>query len=68
MRSWVRYSVSAYMGLLLAGSVASPGVAPPSGEPMASIYERSAPPSPSTERYYLVPAARPEPGATRAES
>ena len=24
MRSWVRYSVSAYLGLLLAGSIATP--------------------------------------------
>ncbi len=68
MRSWVRYSVSAYVGLLLAGSIASPGVAPPSGEPMVSVYERSAPSPPPSERYYLVPAAQPGSGPARTES
>lgn len=67
MRSWVRYSVSAYVGLLLAGSIASPGVAPSPAEPMASVYEYSAPP-PSSERYYLVPAAQPESRRAQTES
>jgi hypothetical protein len=68
MRSWVRYSVSAYMGLLLAGSIATPGTAPPPAEPMASIYQRSAPPPQPSERYYLVPAVPRESDRVRADS
>ena len=68
MRTWVRYSVSAYMGLLLAGSIATPGASPRVDEPMASVYDRAAPLEPASETYYLVPAARPESGPTRAES
>jgi hypothetical protein len=51
MRSWVRYSVSAYLGLLIAGSIAVPGVgdAPVVG-PVASVRDKS-----NTERMYLVP-------------
>lgn len=38
MRSWVRYSVSAYLGLLLAGTISAPlPTAPRYQEPMASI-------------------------------
>lgn len=68
MRSWVRYSVSAYLGLLLAGSVSSPGIAPPPAEPMASVYQHSAPAPARPEKYYLVPAPRPESSAAQAES
>ncbi len=51
MHSWVRYSVSAYLGLLLAGSIASPGPAAHQGPtPVASIREMR-----EDTTYYLVP-------------
>jgi len=51
MDSWVRYSVSAYLGLLLAGSIAAPGLGDAtSTTPVASLRD-----TPDTERYYLVP-------------
>ncbi len=51
MHSWVRYSVSAYLGLLLAGSIAAPGLGGAAAPtPVASMRE-----NPDTERYYLVP-------------
>lgn len=51
MHSWVRYSVSAYLGLLLAGSIAAPGLGgSPSATPVASMRQ-----APENERYYLVP-------------
>ena len=69
MRSWVRYSVSAYLGLLLAGSIATPGPGAyfVSG-PVASIRDGA-----SEERMYLVPGyreplAEPDIGAVSAES
>ena len=68
MRSWVRYSVSAYLGLLLAGSIATPGIEPLPGEPMASVYEHASPSPPPAERYYLVPAARPESAPDQTKS
>ena len=68
MHSWVRYSVTAYLGLLLAGSIATPGHAPPQVGPMASVYERAAPAPPPAERYYLVPAAQPESASEQVES
>ena len=37
MHSWVRYSVSAYIGLLLAGSLVNPELAPAASEPMAAV-------------------------------
>ncbi len=43
MHSWVRYSVSAYLGLLIAGSVATPELAPAGPEPVASIYHDAEP-------------------------
>jgi hypothetical protein len=66
MNSWVRYSVSAYMGLLLAGSIASSG--PPAhqtGSPFASLRE--------AEKMYLVPqyhkpSVKPTPRSASAES
>ncbi len=51
MRSWVRYSVSAYVGLLLAGSIASSGPAAYQGPtPVASIRQ-----TPEATQWYLVP-------------
>ena len=51
MHSWVRYSVSAYLGLLLAGSIAAPGLGgAPSTTPVASLRD-----SAEVEHYYLVP-------------
>lgn len=43
MHSWVRYSVSAYIGLLLAGSLVNPDLAPASTEPMAFIPQDRSP-------------------------
>ena len=51
MRSWVRYSVSAYVGLLIAGSIATPGLGDdPVLVPVVSVRDR-----PAGERLYLVP-------------
>lgn len=51
MHSWVRYSVSAYLGLLVAGSIATPELGDPNAPtPVASLRENT-----DTERYYLVP-------------
>lgn len=43
MPSWVRYGVSAYLGLLLAGSIASPGVGPQAEEPLTAAYQQFTP-------------------------
>ncbi len=38
MRSWVRYSVWVYVGLLLAGTISSPGLSPRADQPpMAEV-------------------------------
>lgn len=69
MHSWVRYSVSAYLGLLLAGSIANPGPgASPASTPVASLRE-----SQDHTKYYLVPSypspkAQPAIPADSAES
>lgn len=68
MRSWVRYSISAYLGLLLAGSIASPGIAPPSAEPMASVYHRSMPPLMPAQPRHNPPANPTNPPLDPAES
>ncbi len=69
MHSWVRYSVSAYLGLLIAGSIAAPGpgdyFVP---EPVASMRDRA-----GEERMYIVPGYReplvePDMAAVSAES
>ena len=69
MRSWVRYSVSAYLGLLLAGSIASPGLRVPQlGEPMASVYPTSAPAPVRPIRLYHQPTIDTQDQPTRADS
>ena len=69
MPSWVRYSVSVYLGLLLAGSIASPGVSPqPAQPPMASVYQRSTAPTLRQAPLYRAPDERPERAPARAES
>ena len=53
MRSWVRYSVSAYLGLLLAGSIAWSGPEAYRGpSPVASIRRTQ---TQDAARWYLVP-------------
>jgi hypothetical protein len=50
MRTWVRYSVTVYLGLLLAGSIASPipaGVAPKSN--LRASYQTTSPARPDTK-------------------
>jgi hypothetical protein len=69
MHSWVRYSVSVYLGLLLAGSIASTGVSPqPAQPPMASVYQRSTQPTLRRAPLYRAPDERPERTPARAES
>ena len=69
MHSWVRYSVSVYLGLLLAGSIASPGVSPhPTQTPMASVYQPTAAPTLRQAPLYAAPADRRERAPARAES
>lgn len=69
MHSWVRYSVSVYLGLLLAGSIASPGIPPrPAQPPMASVYQPSSAPTMRQAPLDRAPADRAESAPARAES
>lgn len=69
MHSWVRYSVSVYLGLLLAGSIASPGISShPAQPPMASINHSSTAPMMRQAPLYQAPADRAERPPARAES
>jgi len=69
MHSWVRYSVSVYLGLLLAGSIASSEPPTPRAHPpVASIRQmREAPSWYLVPRYDKPPARSDRPGSS-AES
>ena len=67
MPSWVRYSVSAYLGLLLAGSIATPVNTTALEQRMASIYEQQQQNS-TQETYYLIPGPPPPPPTDLTES
>jgi hypothetical protein len=69
MRSWVRYSITVYLGLLLAGSIASPGVLTrPAEPPMASVYQRPTTPAMRQAPLYQPPSEHTQRPPARAES
>ncbi|MEZ6191543.1 MAG: hypothetical protein R3C45_09675 [Phycisphaerales bacterium] len=69
MHSWVRYSVSVYLGLLLAGSIASPGIsARPAQPPMASVYQRQTAPTMRQAPIDRAPIDRADQAPARTES
>ncbi|GAB4194873.1 MAG: hypothetical protein Kow00105_09110 [Phycisphaeraceae bacterium] len=66
MRSWVRYSVWVYVGLLLAGTISSPGLSPRADQPPMAEVRTDGYTEPAVRpTKWLLPTAAPD---ERAES